>query len=45
MRITCVHQGYELYGSDRSFVESVRIIRAAYPAAVIDVVCPAPAPS
>ncbi|GJE19046.1 glycosyltransferase [Methylobacterium marchantiae] len=40
MHITCVHQGYELYGSDRSFVESVRIIRAAYPDAVIDVVLP-----
>jgi len=40
MRITCVHQGYELYGSDRSFVESVRIIRHAYPQARIDVVLP-----
>lgn len=40
MRITCVHQGYELYGSDRSFVESVRIIRNAYPQARIDVVLP-----
>lgn len=40
MRITCVHQGFELYGSDRSFVESVRIIRAAYPDASIDVVLP-----
>ncbi|GJD37800.1 MULTISPECIES: glycosyltransferase [Methylobacterium] len=44
MRITCVHQGYELYGSDRSFVESVRIFRAAYPAAVIDVVLPRTGP-
>ena len=40
MRITCVHQGYELYGSDRSFVESVGIIRAAYPHAQIEVVLP-----
>lgn len=40
MRITCVHQGFELYGSDRSFVESVRILRAAYPQAEIDVVLP-----
>ncbi|GJE62406.1 glycosyltransferase family 4 protein [Methylobacterium trifolii] len=39
-RITCVHQGYELYGSDRSFCESVRTIRAAYPQAWIDVVLP-----
>lgn len=40
MRVTCVHQGYELYGSDRSFAESVRAIRAAYPEAEIDVVLP-----
>ncbi|TGD99411.1 glycosyltransferase family 4 protein [Methylobacterium nonmethylotrophicum] len=40
MRFTCVHQGYELYGSDRSFVETVRVIRAAWPQAVIDVVLP-----
>lgn len=40
MRITCVHQGFELYGSDRSFVESVRVLRAAYPQAEIDVVLP-----
>lgn len=40
LRIACVHQGYELYGSDRSFAESVAAIRAAYPAAEIDVVLP-----
>ena len=40
MRITCVHQGYELYGSDRSFAESVRAIRVRYPEAEIDVVLP-----
>ncbi|WP_375464144.1 glycosyltransferase [uncultured Methylobacterium sp.] len=39
-RITCVHQGYELYGSDRSFCETVRTIREAYPQAWIDVVLP-----
>lgn len=43
-RITCVHQGYELYGSDRSFCESVRVIRAAWPQAQIDVVLPRPGP-
>lgn len=43
-RITCVHQGYELYGSDRSFCESVRVIRAAYPDARIDVVLPRDGP-
>ena len=32
MRIACVHQGYELYGSDRCFVESVAAIREAFPA-------------
>ncbi len=40
MYISCVHQGYELYGSDRSFVESVQAIRAAFPAAEIEVVLP-----
>ena len=39
-RITCVHQGLELYGSDRCFIETVRTIRAAHPAAQIDVVLP-----
>lgn len=40
MRITCVHQGYELYGSDRAFAESVTAFRRAYPEAAIDVVLP-----
>lgn len=40
MRITCVHQGYELYGSDRCFTESVAAMRAAFPDARIDVVLP-----
>ena len=44
MRIACVHQGYELYGSDRSFVESVAALRAAYPVAEIDVVLPRSGP-
>ncbi|TXM65476.1 glycosyltransferase family 4 protein [Methylobacterium sp. WL12] len=43
-RITCVHQGFELYGSDRCFVETVQTIRAAYPAAQIDVVLPRSGP-
>ncbi|UMY16043.1 glycosyltransferase [Methylobacterium organophilum] len=43
-RITCVHQGYELYGSDRSFVESVRVIRASYPQAFIEVLLPSDGP-
>ena len=40
MRFTCVHQGFELYGSDRSFIETVRVIRSAWPHARIDVVLP-----
>ena len=40
LRITCVHQGFELYGSDRCFIETVRTIRAAHPTARIDVVLP-----
>lgn len=38
MRIVCVHQGYELYGSDRCFIESVAALREAWPHAEIDVV-------
>ena len=38
--ILCVHQGYELYGSDRSFALSVEILRKLYPNANIDVIIP-----
>ena len=44
MRIACVHQGYELYGSDRCFVESVAAMRAAFPDAAIEVVLPRDGP-
>jgi glycosyltransferase involved in cell wall biosynthesis len=44
LRITCVHQGFELYGSDRCFIETVRTIRAAHPEARIDVVLPRSGP-
>ena len=44
MRIACVHQGYELYGSDRCFVESVAALRAAFPHAEIEVVLPRDGP-
>jgi glycosyltransferase involved in cell wall biosynthesis len=44
MRIACVHQGYELYGSDRCFAESVSALRHAFPAADIEVVIPRPGP-
>ena len=43
-RITCVHQGCELYGSDRSFIESVRVLRERFPEADIDVVLPGDGP-
>jgi len=33
MRILCVHQGFELYGSDRCFLESVQTIRETFPSA------------
>ena len=44
MRIVCVHQGYELYGSDRAFVDSVCAIRSAWPAADIEVLLPRDGP-
>jgi len=44
MRILCVHQGYELYGSDRAFVESVAAIREAWPAAEITAIVPCDGP-
>ena len=44
VRIACIHQGYELYGSDRCFVESVAAIRKALPQAEIEVVLPRAGP-
>jgi len=44
MRIVCVHQGYELYGSDRCFIDSVAALREAWPQADIDVVLPREGP-
>src|SRR5262245_26565087 len=38
MRILCVHQGYEHYGSDRSFIDCVAGARHAWPGAEIEVV-------
>src|SRR6185295_12122287 len=40
MRIVCVHQGYELYGSDRSFIDSVAALREAWPRAEIEILLP-----
>lgn len=42
--ILCVHQGYELYGSDRSFALSVAILQELYPNAKIDVIIPKDGP-
>lgn len=44
VRIVCVHQGYELYGSDRAFIESVAAIRASWPSADIAVILPREGP-
>src|SRR2546422_442534 len=44
MRIACVHQGFELYGSDRCFIESVAALREAWPQADIEVVLPREGP-
>jgi glycosyltransferase involved in cell wall biosynthesis len=44
MRIVCVHQGYELYGSDRCFIDSVAALRDAWPQAEIEVVLPREGP-
>ncbi len=44
MRIVCVHQGYELYGSDRCFIESIAALRDAWPNADIEVVLPREGP-
>tara|TARA_X000000368_G_scaffold414909_1_gene405648 strand:+ start:58 stop:1185 length:1128 start_codon:yes stop_codon:yes gene_type:complete len=40
LNILCVHQGYELYGSDRSFALSVAVLRKTYPDATIDIIIP-----
>ena len=44
MRIACIHQGYELYGSDRCFIETVGAIRDTYPGADLRVVLPRQGP-
>lgn len=38
MRILAVHQGAELYGSDRSFLTSIKALRDFYPDAEIDII-------
>jgi glycosyltransferase involved in cell wall biosynthesis len=40
MKILCVHQGAELYGSDRSFALSVKTLRDKYPESTLTVIIP-----
>lgn len=44
LAIVMVHQGAELYGSDRSFVSALCALRERHPDAVIDVVLPESGP-
>ncbi len=39
-RILAVHQGYELYGSDRTFISSLQAFRQSFPTAQIKVILP-----
>lgn len=43
-RVLCVHQGYELYGSDRTFISSVTALREALPHGTIDILLPKSGP-
>ncbi len=40
MKILCIHQGAELYGSDRSFALSIKTLREKYPKSTIVVIIP-----
>jgi glycosyltransferase involved in cell wall biosynthesis len=40
MKILCIHQGFELYGSDRTFLQSVQAFRQGFPEAAITVLLP-----
>ena len=39
-KILCVHQGYELYGSDKMFIQTVQALKKKWPAAHITVHLP-----
>ncbi len=43
-RFLCIHQGYELYGSDRVFIQSLKAIRTKWPQAHITVHLPQAGP-
>ena len=40
LRILAVHQGYELYGSDRTFISSLQAFRQSFPTAEIKAILP-----
>jgi glycosyltransferase involved in cell wall biosynthesis len=44
VKISCIHQGYELYGSDRTFVNCVDFLLDLYPGAAMDVILPKEGP-
>jgi len=44
LRLLCVHQGFELYGSDRTFVQSLRALRKRFPDAEITALLPRQGP-
>lgn len=44
IRILCVHQGAELYGSDRSFLQAVEALREGWPKAQIRIILAADGP-
>lgn len=44
MKILCVHPHYELYGSDRCFIDCVAALRRSFPSARIDVLLPQAGP-
>lgn len=44
MKILCVHQGYELYGSDRSFISTLTIFKSIFPNCQIEVILPKKGP-
>lgn len=44
MKILCIHQGYELYGSDRSFLQSLSAMRRQWPHAHITAFIPKDGP-
>jgi glycosyltransferase involved in cell wall biosynthesis len=40
MKILCVHQSADLYGSDRSFAQSVGVLKNTYPDSTITIILP-----